>query len=208
MYDENSSVLPGTRGAALAAVIMLHVLAGYAFYSGLGSVILTHLDPAPIDLASPSEPPKVPVEIPRAPNTQVPVTPPKLPPWSESTDPQPPVTTDFVPPAPPTLPQEPAGPKVLVAAHMDPRHPVRIADDAYPDASRRANETGRCTVEVTVAPEGRIIAARVSTSSGFERLDKACVAAVIGQHMTPASEDGKPVEGRASFPITWRLSER
>jgi protein TonB len=208
MYDENSSVLSGTRGTALAAVIMLHLLAGYAFYSGLGSVIFRRLDPAPIDLAPPREPPKVPIDTPRAQNTDVLVTPPKLPPWSEPTDPQPPMTTDPVPPAPPTLPQEPTGPKVLVAAHMDPRHPVRIADDAYPDAARRANESGRCTVEVTVSPEGRIVAARVRTSSGFERLDKACAAAVIGQHMTPATENGKPVEGLASFPITWQLTER
>jgi hypothetical protein len=35
MYDENSSVLSRTRGAALAAVIMLHVLAGYAIHSGI-----------------------------------------------------------------------------------------------------------------------------------------------------------------------------
>lgn len=90
---------------------------------------------------------------------------------------------------------------------MDPRHPLRIGKDYYPDASVRANETGRCVVQATVAADGRIIAAAIQARSGFDRLDQACMNAVKGQRMLPATEDGKPIESTVSIPITWNLSE-
>jgi protein TonB len=91
---------------------------------------------------------------------------------------------------------------------MDPRHPLRIGEAYYPDASRRANEMGRCVVQVTVAADGRIIAATLQSSTGFERLDQACMNGVRGQRMLPAIEDGKPIESSVSIPISWHLSEK
>jgi len=90
---------------------------------------------------------------------------------------------------------------------MDPGHPLRIGKDYYPDASVRANEMGRCVVQVTVAADGRIIAAAIQNGSGFDRLDQACLNGVKGQRMLPATEDGKPIEGTVSIPITWNLSD-
>ena len=90
---------------------------------------------------------------------------------------------------------------------MDPKHPLKVGKDYYPDASVRANEMGRCVVQVTVAADGRIIASAIQTRSGFDRLDQACLNAVRGQRMLPATEGGKPIESTASIPILWNLSE-
>ena len=90
---------------------------------------------------------------------------------------------------------------------MDPKHPLKIGEDYYPDASRRANEEGRCVVEVTVSVDGHITAEKIQTSSGFPRLDEACLKGVHGQRVLPATEDGKPVEKTVSIPIVWKLTK-
>jgi periplasmic protein TonB len=95
-----------------------------------------------------------------------------------------------------------------VPARLDPKHPLRIGEAYYPDASRRANEMGRCVVQVTVAVDGRITAAAIQSSTGFKRLDLACVNAVRGQRMLPAFDDGKPIESSVAVPIVWNLTEK
>ena len=63
-------------------------------------------------------------------------------------------------------------------SRMDPKHPLKIGEEWYPDASKRANEEGRCIVQMTVAADGRITnPSRIQTSSGFPRLDEACLKA-------------------------------
>ena len=91
---------------------------------------------------------------------------------------------------------------------MDPKHPLRIGEAYYPDASRRANEMGRCLVRVTVASDGRIIAAAIQSSTGFDRLDQACLNAVRGQRMLPATEGRKTIDSSILIPIVWNLSDR
>jgi hypothetical protein len=49
---------------------------------------------------------------------------------------------------------------------------------------------------MTVAIDGRISGAVINSSSGFARLDEACLSEVCGQRTVPATEDGKPVESR------------
>jgi protein TonB len=208
IYDE-SSLLSGRKGAAFTAVILLHLVFGYAFYSELGAQIRAKLDPSPLNLA-PIEPPKEilkpPPAVPLIDRVKLYVTPPE---YRLSTPPsEPEVTVDKAPPDPATiiaqtLPQS----KVRVPVRMDPKHPLRIGVDYYPDASRRANEMGRCVVQVTVAADGRIIAARIQTGTGFDRLDQACLNGVKGQRMLPATEDGKTIESTVSIPIVWNLAE-
>jgi periplasmic protein TonB len=65
-----------------------------------------------------------------------------------------------------------------------------------------------CTVQVTVSSDGRVTAESIQQSSGFPRLDEACLKAVHGQRMTPATESGKPVEKTASLPIRWKLTNK
>ena len=51
---------------------------------------------------------------------------------------------------------------------MDPRHPLKIGEDYYPDASKRANEEGTLHRAVTVAADGQVINSdRSSRAPGF-----------------------------------------
>jgi len=102
----------------------------------------------------------------------------------------------------------PAPPRPGTNVGQDPRHPLKIGEDYYPDASKRANEEGRCIVSITVAADGRITNEAIQTSSGFPRLDEACLKGVHGQRMKPATEDGKPIEKTVSIPIVWKLTNK
>jgi len=84
-----------------------------------------------------------------------------------------------------TQPMPPAGcagapPRPGTPIRQDPKHPLKIGEDYYPDASKRANEEGRCIVQMTVATDGRIINEAIQTSSGFPRLDEAVWKGVHG----------------------------
>ena len=207
MYAE-PSLFSGRRGAALTAVILMHLVFGYALYT-FAAKIGIRLAPPPLEL-TPIEPPKHTVEPPPAvpPMNQPRIftTQPEFPTFTPPSDSD--VAVDKLPPDPPRIiTQTPPAAHVHAPVRMDPRHPLRIGKDYYPDASVRANEMGRCVVQATVAADGRIIAASIQTRSGFDRLDQACLNAVRGQRMLPATEDGKPIESTASIPILWNLSE-
>jgi periplasmic protein TonB len=205
-----SRLLSGRKGAALAAVVLLHLVLGFALYSELGAQIKKALDPAPLNLI-PIAPPQDPVRpLPRVPvinELKLYVAPPEVPPSLPQAEPE--LTIDDAPPEPPKMiqPSVPQ-PSAHVPARLDPKHPLRIGEAYYPDASRRANEMGRCVVQVTVAVDGRITAAAIQSSTGFKRLDLACVNAVRGQRMLPAFDDGKPIESSVAVPIVWNLTEK
>src|SRR5258706_698237 len=208
MYQE-SSQFSGRKGAALTAVILLHVVFGFAFYSELGARIRAGFDPSPLNLTqivprkATIKPPPV---VPLMDHKRIFVTQPDFPPLTPPSDEG--VTVEDRPPEPPRIiPQAPTPSSSRVPVRMDPKHPLKIGKDYYPDASVRANEMGRCVVQVTVAADGRIIAAAIQSRSGFDRLDQACLNAVRGQRMLPATEGGKPIESTASIPILWNLSE-
>jgi protein TonB len=207
MYAE-SSLFSGRRGAALTAVILMHVVFGYALYT-FAAKIGIKLAPPPLELtriAPPTHTAEPPPAVPPMNQPRIFATPPEFPTFTQPSEQD--VAVDQLPPDPPRIiPQTPAQPHVLAPVRMDPRHPLRIGKDYYPDASVRANEMGRCVVQATVAADGRIVAASIQTRSGFDRLDQACLNAVKGQRMLPATEDGKPIEGTVSIPITWNLSE-
>ena len=99
-----------------------------------------------------------------------------------------------------------AAPKPGTPIRQDPKHPLKIGEDFYPDASKRANEEGRCVVMITVAADGRISGESIQQTSGFPRLDDACLKGVHGQRMIPATEEGKPVEKTVTIPIVWKLT--
>ena len=204
--------MSATRGSALLAVALLHLAVGFAFYSGLAGTFMKRLDPPPFNL----------VDVPRPPETNTAPPPPPPPPTLErtrieapppenptiDTAPDEPVVTDTPDHATSRVPDLHAPTRAaVIAASLDPKHPLRVGNDFYPDASRRAGETGRCRVQVTVAADGRIVSSLLEQSTGFERLDKACLDAVKGQRMNPATESGKAVESRVSIPIFWRLTE-
>jgi protein TonB len=196
MYKyEEPSMFSGKRGVALVVVIIIHVIVGYAFYSGLASRLVQTIIP-PVEIAQIDKPKDVPppefvdIQQQAEPTTAIAVQ-------SQVQAPAP--VAVAAPPAPPA-------PHPGTNIKMDPKHPLKIGEDYYPDASKRANEEGRCIVTVTVSADGRITNEAIQTSSGFPRLDEACLKGVHGQRMIPATEDGKPVEKTVALPIVWKLT--
>ncbi|WP_143896499.1 energy transducer TonB, partial [Tepidimonas sediminis] len=63
---------------------------------------------------------------------------------------------------------------------------------AYPALSRRLGEQGRVVLRVRIEPDGTASAAEIRTSSGYERLDKAALEAVLRWRYVPGKRDGVP----------------
>src|ERR1700691_1998786 len=89
---------------------------------------------------------------------------------------------------------------------MDPANPLKIGAPYYPRESLHAKEQGRCIVSVTVAADGSLKDASIQQSTGYPRLDKACLDAVAGGRLIPATEDGVPIEKQIPLPMVWTLT--
>jgi len=208
-YDE-PGLFSGKRGAIFAFVVLLHVALGYALVNSARRIVQSMISPVIItEIDKPKAQEKL---SPPAPHI-APVVP--YVPTPEFVDIQAPVETNAITqttqvvaaPAPPSV----ASPSVATRAvsrtdvQVDPRHPLHIGAEYYPDASRRLNEEGLCHVQVHVAVDGRISDATLQRGTGFPRLDEACLKGVQGQRLLPATEDGKPIESVAVLPIQWSL---
>jgi len=209
MYYEQPSLFSGRRGAALVAVILLHIVIVWGFYSGLAGQLVQKIIP-PVEIAQIEKPKDVDKPPPPPPKLEE-IKPYVPPPEFVDIQAAPPETTAIS-----VITQEKAPPPAPVVAapvqhtisspKMDPKHPFHIGEEYYPDASKRANEEGSCILLMKVAASGQILDATVQTSSGFPRLDDACLKGVKGQKMMPAMEDGRAVEGTFPFKITWKLT--
>src|SRR6266404_5930999 len=207
MYKyEQPSLFSGRRGGAFLVVILLHVVVGWAFYTGLPKRLASSIIP-PVEIAQIDKPKDVDKPPPPPPKLEE-IKPYVPPPEFVDIQAAPPETTAIS-----VITQEKAPPPAPVVAapvqhtisspKMDPKHPFHIGEEYYPDASKRANEEGSCILLMKVAASGQILDATVQTSSGFPRLDDACLKGVKGQKMMPAMEDGRAVEGTFPFKITW-----
>jgi protein TonB len=209
MYKyEEPSLFSGRRGAALIAVIILHIGIVWAFVTGLAGKLVQTIIP-PVEIAQIDKPKDI--DKPPPPPPKLEEIKPYVPP-PEFVDIQAPqvettaisvVTQTKVAPPPVAVA---APPRPGTAPKVDPKHPLKIGEEWYPDASKRAGEEGRCVVTVTVAVDGRISNESLQASSGFPRLDDACLKAVHGQRMLAATEDGKPIEKTVALPIVWKLT--
>jgi protein TonB len=83
---------------------------------------------------------------------------------------------------------------------IDPKNPPQIGGAFYPAESKRLNEQGKCKVSVTVTVRGKIRNIRLTESSGFPRLDQACLKALAHGGLLPAIVDGMPVDATAEYP--------
>jgi protein TonB len=205
---EQPSLFSGKRGAAFIAVILLHVVIVWGFYTGLAGQLVQKIIP-PVEIAQIEKPKDV---------DKPPPPPPKLEEIKPYVPPPEFVDIQAAPPetnaisvvtqqkTPPPAPVVAAVQHNIVGAKMDPKHPFKIGEEYYPDASKRAGEEGRCIVLAHVAASGNILDAQIQTSSGFPRLDDACLKGVKGQKALPGMEDGKPVEGQFAFAIVWKLT--
>ncbi len=105
--------------------------------------------------------------------------------------------------APPPAPIEaPPAPVAAAPAPATPPQPKQLAASAvaylkppapkFPEASRRLGESGVVLLKVLVDETGRPVDIQVAKSSGFERLDKAAIAAMKLARFKPYMEGGVP----------------
>jgi len=107
------------------------------------------------------------------------------------------------PPAPPPPAPKPAGPVMLVS-ELSVACPHR-SPPSYPSLSRRLGESGKVVLRVELAEDGSVDEARVTTSSGFRRLDEAALAAVRLWRCDPPRRGGEPVRAVALQPFNFNL---
>ena len=132
--------------------------------------------------------------------------------------------TEYVAPPPPAKPApEPvaevpraAAPVAPPAPVVVPAGPVNIGEElsvicaerpapAYPSQSRRVGESGVVMVQVELDESGNVFAAKISSSSGYARLDEAALNAVRTWHCTPARRNGQNVRAIALQPFKFLI---
>lgn len=96
---------------------------------------------------------------------------------------------------------------VIDGAAIDPHHP--LTQPAYPMSSRRGAEEGALLLDILVGADGHVRDARVSQSSGFDRLDQAAVTEAK-QHwrLRPATRNGVAFEQWLTLRVVFRLEDR
>lgn len=168
------------RGTILVIVIAIHAAGIWIVESGLSRAIIEMVAPPvetkmiddvkpPEDEPPPPPPPPMETPPPFIPPPEVMVN---VPVSSNAiqtvTREQPPAVVPPVvaPPPPPAIPG--------TTPRLDTRR-ARSADEYYPAASNRDDETGSVVVKCYVRTDGRCTDASVVTSSGFARLDEAAV---------------------------------
>jgi len=207
VYYGEPSLLSGQRGVVFVLVVLAHIGLGYILWNYLAHRV-TRVEAAPviitqIDVPKAVDKPEVPPTKTQRPEVYVPVP--------EYVDVQAPIpenaitVTSLPPEALPSPAPSPPHEVSRVGASVDPRNPLHIGEEYYPDASKRLGEEGACKVELHVMASGSISDARIVKTSGFERLDAACLKGVMGQRMLPATEDGKPVDSITVIRIHWEL---
>ncbi len=200
---------------SLGIVVILHVVLGYAFTSGLAlkavKVITGPMETFEVEepTTKEEEPPPPPPELEEIP----PYVPPPEVVVESMAPPAPTITVQTEAPrpapviaAPPPPPPAPAGP--TQRATPKGRLGDTITTDDYPEASIRAEEQGLSVITYQIGPDGRVIkgSCQVSQSSGYDRLDKrACDLAERRFRFNPALRDGAPTTDTRTQRIRWQL---
>lgn len=121
-------------------------------------------------------------------------------------------STDAAPATPPPVPALPAMPTPSTPSvsknppMQDPNHPLHLGQEYYPIESRRHQEEGTCVVRLQVDVDGYIRATQLLSSTGFERLNAACLSSFTNGRMIPATKEGKPVTSWYNIRVNWRLN--
>jgi periplasmic protein TonB len=193
------------RAIVFAAIIALHILAIYAFASGLATsatkYVQTIIQTTIIEQDKPKvlPPPPPPVKLEERPPVQVVApevnisVPTEAPPITN-------VTTHPVPKPPPPVVH------VRPVVRTAPQGRWRDSEDFYPAASQRANEEGRPVVEYCVGANGKLQSVQISQSSGFPRLDNAAIALVkASTPFKPGTADGRPADTCSRLAVKFQI---
>jgi TonB family protein len=90
-------------------------------------------------------------------------------------------------------------------AALDPKHPLRIGEEYYPLESKVHGEEGTCVVRLQVDADGYIRATQLLSSTGYQRLNTACLSSSKDGRLVPATVSGKPAASWFLFRVNWRL---
>jgi protein TonB len=95
----------------------------------------------------------------------------------------------------------------ITAAGVDQHHP--LTQPPYPMSSIRGGEAGALALDILVGADGHVRDAKVSQSSGFDRLDQAAVSEAK-QHwrLRPATRNGVPFEQWLTLKVVFRIQDR
>lgn len=201
--------------AAIGIIAGLHVALAAALVT-MDVVKLKTMDAQPmlVDLI-PSAPPPSPPEPVLQPQLEVippVIVPPQLDILPPRESPVQAVVADTPPPesrpavvAAPT-PAPAAGPASTISVDNLAATMISAEAPRYPVESRRKREEGTVVLLVTVGTDGRVADIRVSTSSGFSRLDNAALSAVKKWRWAPIVRGGQPVsvQGYVEIPFVLR----
>lgn len=221
------------HAASLLAVLALHGALLYGLWSVRVIPHAEETVPLFVNLINPPPPESRPRAIPPPkPPAKPPTKPPTRPIKQEAARPvEPPhyhlaaeapvmSPTEAVEPLPPPAPVEASpqsGPSLQVpSSEPEPAGPVSLATElalvcpkrtppTYPPLARRLGETGKVVLRVELDATGRVSAAQVVSSSGFDRLDAAALAAVRTWRCQPAQRDGQAVRSVALQPFKFTL---
>jgi protein TonB len=78
----------------------------------------------------------------------------------------------------------------------------------YPALARRLHLEGRVVLRVRVGTQGAALETRVDSSSGYDILDQAALAAVREWRFVPARQGGAAIEAWVQVPVAFRLTDR
>jgi TonB family protein len=92
---------------------------------------------------------------------------------------------------------------IIKHGKMDVRHPLHVGSAYYPKQSLKNHEQGKCTLAFFIEPNGSVPALQLLKSSGYPRLDIACIESVIDVPMLPATVNGTPFSSWSDFYVAW-----
>lgn len=78
----------------------------------------------------------------------------------------------------------------------------------YPPEALAAGDVGRTTFRLHVTMAGEIRSVALVESSGFSSLDEAASGAIRRCRVTPATENGRPVDSSFTFAYNWKIPGR
>jgi protein TonB len=189
-----------SRMVAMAMVVLIHLLVGYVFISGLALRVISQAseDLKTFDVAIP-EPP---AEAPPAP-----------PPPQGTAEAEPVVAPTPRVPAPSAAPSMSTGearstPSGQSARSATLRRGSFDNDRDYPDSARRREEQGTVRVSYTIAADGRVTSCNVVASSGSSALDTTTCRIIRNRfRFSPAMDsNGNPVPETKSQSVRWQLN--
>jgi protein TonB len=201
---------------AIGLVVILHILIGYAFITGLAinvikkaakdlNVVDVKDEPPPPVEKPPPPPPEQKVEPPPLVSPPPIVTPPQISAPVIQTVPvaPPPVITPTAPVAPPP----PAPPRISQAAGAKGDPSQWITNDDYPSAAMREERQGVTKISWQINEQGRVENCQVTASSGSPDLDQAACTLLTrrGRYSPAKDENGNPTRSTASRSVRWQI---